>query len=154
MNVFNSLGSNYDHASGAYRWHLGGRHKNAQLTVYLQNQFHCDQVALVYKGREALAEALKALELPAGSFVAINGYTCYAVYQAVVAVGLQPYYLDIEHDSLDFTAKTLQAALAKEPSIKAVMIQNTLGLPVDMAGIQKVCQPAKLPIIEDLAHSV
>lgn len=109
---------------------------------------------MTYKGREAITLALQSLALPAGSTVAVNGYTCYAVHQAVTAAGLEPLYLDIETDQLNFTAERLTQAIKNHPEIGAVMIQNTLGLPADVAAITALCSRHKLPLIEDLAHSI
>jgi len=152
--IFNSLGSNYDQASGAYRLRLGGASRPSQLVDYLKQRYAASDAQLVYKGREALAQCLRALNLPAGSSVAINGYTCYAVYQSVVDTGLKPYYLDISRDSLDFGPETLRQALDGHPEIKAVIVQNTLGLPVDITAIQTICAERQLPVIEDMAHCV
>ena len=152
--IFNSLGSNYDRPSGAYQMYIGGKHKRQQLRDLLKHHYGSQDVQLVYKGREALALALQALHLPAGSWVAINGYTCYAVYEAVVAAGFKPWYLDISRDELDFSAQTLQEALASTSHIAAVIIQNSFGIPADLVAIQKVCALHQLPIIEDMAHCV
>lgn len=154
MNIFNSLGSNYSLKSGAYSLRPSNRHAPTRLATFLKNHYQAPQVHVTYKGREALAIVLQALELPKGSYVAINGYTCFAVYQAVTAAGLAPYYLDIEKDELNFTPKTLSKALQNQPDIKAVIIQNTLGLPADVEAIQKICKKEKVALIEDLAHCI
>jgi len=151
MSIFNSLGSNYVRGSAVYR--LGANNASAkdQLAKYLQQRYG-KSIQLTYKGREALAVILKS----AGTdgFVAINGYTCYAVYQAIVAAGLKPYYLDIERGELNFTAKTLESALKKEPAIRTVVIQNTLGMPCDIQQIRKLCTAHDIFLLEDLAHSI
>lgn len=153
MIVFNSLGSNY---SGSMVWQtLFSRSKgNGQkLATYLQNRYK-SEVVLTYKGREALQLALKAIGLGSDAQVAINGFTCYAVYRAITFAGLKPYYLDIERGSLQFSADTLAKAVEKNPNIKAVIVQNTLGNPCDIVGIEKICQRHKLVLVEDLAHSI
>jgi perosamine synthetase len=86
--------------------------------------------------------------------VAINGYTCYAVFQGVKAAGLEPLYLDVAEGSVNFGTTELEQALKKNSDISAVMIQNTLGIPCDIEGIGVICKKAKLPLIEDLAHSL
>lgn len=153
MIVFNSLGSNY---SGRMVWQsLFSRSKGAgdKLAEYLQNRYK-SEVVLTYKGREALQLALKAIGLDPDAQVAINGFTCYAVYRAITFAGLKPYYLDIERDSLQFSADVLAKAIEKNPSIKAVIVQNTLGNPCDIVGIEKICQRHNLVLVEDLAHSI
>ncbi|MDB5163473.1 MAG: hypothetical protein JWS12_90 [Candidatus Saccharibacteria bacterium] len=153
MNIFNSLGSNYSKRSGAYS--LGSDAKApARLQAYLKQHYRAPEVYLTYKGREAIALALEQLQLPKGSSVAINGYTCYAVYEAITQAGLQPLYLDIEKNQLNFTAERLSAALKGSPKINAVMIQNTLGMPADIQKIKTLCAEYKVPLVEDLAHSI
>lgn len=154
MSIFNSLGSNYDIS---FVWQAlltpNSPRYPQQLTQYLEKRYS-GQVILTYKGREALSLGLRLLKLPPGSLVAITGFTCYAVYQAVVAAGYQVVYLDIDAATLNFSASTLKRALQKYPGIKAVIAQNTLGYPCDIQGIAKICQDHNLALIEDLAHSV
>ena len=152
--VFNSLGSNYDwdDVRASMRADIPGARQT--LSIQLEERYKAKEVKLTYKGREAITLALKAFALPKESFVAINGYTCYAVYESIVAAGLKPYYLDIPNDELNFNARTLSAALKKEKNIKAVMIQNTLGVPCEIREITKICKDKKLIMIEDLAHSI
>lgn len=109
---------------------------------------------LLYKGREAIELGLKALDLPQGSFVAINGFTCVAVYQAIRKAGLNVEFLDIEKGELNFSPDTLEKSIAKNPQIKVVIVQNTLGYPCAIEEIAKICQQYNLTLIEDLAHCV
>ncbi len=150
--IFNSLGSNYDSSSGAYGLILNKPNAPQTLTDIIVQRYSMPHVTLCYKGREAIALGIKQLGLSEGLFIAINGYTCYAVYQAIVAANMKPYYLDIEKDQLNFTPKALQQALEDEPRIAAVMIQNTLGLPADVGAINKLCKEHSIPLIEDMAH--
>lgn len=154
MKIFNSLGSNY---GGTQIWQAlfgSGRQSRVKLRSYLIEKYKARDVVLTYKGREALQLALKAAKLPVGSAVAINGFTCYAVYRAVDFAGLSVEYLDITPSHLHFTAKTLEKEVVSNKQIKAVIVQNTLGIPCDMKEIEKVCDRYKLVLIEDLAHSV
>lgn len=154
MNIFNSLGSNYTPQT---IWksllHLDTSDTPGALQAYLDKRFG-GQVRLMYKGREALAAALILSRLPKGSAVFITGYTCYAVYQAVVSAGLKPVYLDIEADDVNFSAATLEKACRRHPGEKAVIIQNTYGIPCDISRILAVSRKHGLTVIEDLAHSI
>ena len=102
-------------------------------------------------GRSAIAAGLKQA-LPSGGGVIINGFTCYAVLQAIEAAGCQPIYADINEKTLNFNTKTLAAALKKHPEARAVLIQNTLGITVDIEGIEKFTKTHGLILAEDLAH--
>jgi dTDP-4-amino-4,6-dideoxygalactose transaminase len=90
--------------------------------------------------------------VPKGSRVAINGLTCYAVPQAVKAADCVPVYVDINAQDFNFDIEELGKILTSDPKIKAVIIQNHLGLAVDIKAIEKLAKKHDLTIIEDLAH--
>lgn len=154
MNIFNSLGSNYG-SSEIWSAFFGTKKSDSvnNLTQYLQEKYQAE-VLLTYKGREALQLAFKAAALPKDAEVAINGFTCYAVYRAITYAGYKAHYLDIDKQTLNFTAESLDKAVQKNPKLKVVIIQNTLGIMCDIMAIQKVCKQHNLLLIEDLAHSV
>ena len=152
MNVFNSLGSNHTFAFAArILFAMGGASYRKNLVEYLESRYG-GKAVLTYKGREALRLALEAI--PGTGAVAINGFTCWAVYQAVQESNSTCHYLDISEKSLNFSADALRDALATDPSIKAVVVQNTLGLPCDIERIHALCEEYHIALIEDLAHSI
>lgn len=154
MTIFNSLGSNY-----TLRFALNAlftknkKQYSDQLSHYLEKKYQ-GKVILLYKGREAIALALRMLRLPKNALVAINGFTCYAVYKAIVKAEYIPVYLDIDKNTLNFSTKMLKQAFLKNASIKAVIIQNTLGYPCNIETISKICKKNNCILIEDLSHSV
>ena len=103
----------------------------------------------LYKGREAIKLALELSGLSKGSKVGVNGFTCYVVYQAVVEAGYIPVFLDIGDWDLNFEITNLE----KHRDIKALIIQNTLGCPLDIVSVKSFCSKNNILIIEDLAHS-
>jgi dTDP-4-amino-4,6-dideoxygalactose transaminase len=152
MAVFNSLGSNY---SWQWVWHsLFTRSKmgSKDNLVKTLGEYYGGATTLTYKGREALEIALKQSGLPAGSMVGINGFTCFAVYQAVVNAGYSPVTIDITPGQLNFGPTELKHAHTKNPEIKGIIIQNTIGYLADLNGLLAYCQEAGLMIVEDLAH--
>lgn len=110
-----------------------------------------DRVVLMNNGRSAIAAGLK-LCIPEGSEVIINGFTCYAVLQAVEKAGCKPIYADINRKTLNFDEKTLEDVIKKHKNAKAIIIQNTLGISVNIATIEKLAKKHNLVIVEDLAH--
>jgi dTDP-4-amino-4,6-dideoxygalactose transaminase len=154
MNIFNSLGSNYD-TSFVWRsvFQPGSRRATKRLKATLGEQYQGD-VILTYKGRQALELALTASGLPKNSAVGINGFTCFEVYQSVKRAGYKPVIIDVAERSLHFGASELQAAHKRQPKPQAIIVQNTLGLPADMPALEAFCQKHDIMIIEDLAHSL
>jgi dTDP-4-amino-4,6-dideoxygalactose transaminase len=119
------------------------------LTDYLSK--HYGGTAYTTKnGRSALALALKGY-LSRGDKVLVTGFTCYAVYEAVKAASLTPVFVDISAKDLNYDYDSCEKA-AKDHNVRAIIIQNTLGHPADVARIEKIARKHHLIIIEDLAH--
>lgn len=118
------------------------------LKRYLAKRYGGEAI-LCKNGRSALALALKAYFEP-GDEILVNGFTCYAVYEAVKAAGLKPVFVDISRENLNFDVSILEKNTNK--GIKGVIIQNSLGNPVDIRAIEKFAKEHDLTIIEDLAH--
>ena len=102
-------------------------------------------------GRSALTIALKEYFRP-GDGVIVNGFTCYAVYEAVKSAGLKPVFADINRDDLNFDIETLEDAINRGEGARGIIIQNTLGNPVNIEAVEKFAKKHNLVIIEDLAH--
>jgi perosamine synthetase len=155
MAVFNSLGSNYNFKHVLRSLFSDGQGQNRKLINLLQEKY-AGKAILTYKGREALILALKILNLPKDSLVAINGFTCYAVYKAVHKSGLIPVCLDLEekNSDLNFTPTALEKLLKENSKVKVVVIQNTLGSPCDIEKITQICHEKNIVLIEDLAHCI
>jgi dTDP-4-amino-4,6-dideoxygalactose transaminase/lipid II:glycine glycyltransferase (peptidoglycan interpeptide bridge formation enzyme) len=152
MTIFNSLGSNYDFPTAMRTFFsFAGAARKRELTAYLEERYGGKSV-LTYKGRDALTLALSAL--PQKGVVAVNGYTCLAVYQAIAASGNKARYLDVAPNMLDYSPETLRRACEADAGIHAVIVQNTLGFPIDIAPVEKFCEERGLTLIEDLAHSI
>ncbi|MBI2031799.1 MAG: DegT/DnrJ/EryC1/StrS family aminotransferase [Candidatus Levybacteria bacterium] len=148
MSIFNSLGSNYDLGFAVKALFTSGK---ANLKGSLEKKYNGEAI-LLFKGRQAITLALKLLNLPTNSEVAINGFTCYAVYKAIEEANLMPVLIDIPKDDLNFSAVYLEKKLKTNPNIKVVIVQNTLGFPCDIEAISKICKEKNIFLIEDLAH--
>lgn len=155
------------------------------LKRYLVQRYKGEQAILCKNGRSALCLALKAY-FEKGDYVIVNGFTCYAVYEAVIAAGLKPLFADISRDDLNFNINTLSEGMksvnsrharsgpssraelrsnrsssvadglestdSHAPKVRGIIIQNSLGNPVDIKAVEKFAKEHDLTIIEDLAH--
>lgn len=155
MAIFNSLGSNYNLQYLFKSLFSDGKGQKQKLKNMLSEKYG-GKAILTYKGREALTLALKILNLPKESSIAINGFTCFAVYKAVEEAGLAPICLDLDekNSDLNFSPITLGKTLTENKNIKVVVIQNTLGYPCDIEKIAKICKEKNIILIEDLAHCI
>lgn len=129
---------------------LHGTAKDSEeLTKYLDKRYS-GEAMLCKNGRSALTLALKAY-FNQGDTIIVNGFTCYAVYEAVKAAGMKPIFADISRENLNFTTETLEKVVSDDTT--GIIVQNTLGNPVDMVAIERFAGKHGLVIIEDLAHS-
>ena len=154
MNYFLGLSAQYSTAD-VFR-HLfayGTEYDLSELRAFLAAHYGAtyDHVAIYSNGRTALNVAVKALAKRGGKVV-ITSMTCYAVVQAVKSAGCVPIFADIDPETLHFGKKELEKAIEGESNVQAVIVQNNLGIPADIEGIEEVAKAKKLAIIEDLAH--
>ncbi len=101
-------------------------------------------------GRVALMAILKSLDLPAGSEVLIQGYTCVAVPDAVLWANLKPVFVDIDEKTFNMDPKDLEKKIT--PRAKVIVAQHTFGISAPMNEILKIAKNKNLFVIEDCAH--
>lgn len=151
--LFLSVGSNYTFRQ-AWRhfWVIGRRSDSEALQTELIQRYDGQKALLFSKGRAALSEAVRLATGGSGE-VAVTSMTCFVVIEAIKAAGCQPLYIDINPRSLQFDAKTLKNTIEGR-DVRAVIIQNMLGIPVDIDEMLQVAKQANTAVIEDLAHAV
>lgn len=121
------------------------------LEEFLAKKYNGEAIALK-NGRSALACALMSY-LPRGSEILVNGFTCFAVIEAIRAAEMKPVFVDISKEDLNFTVQSLEDALERTSGAKGIIVQNTFGNPVDIKKIEKFAHEHHLVIFEDLAHA-
>ena len=153
--IFNSLGSNYSftYALTALKALVDpDKQSNNNLKAFLGKEFKGDTF-LFYKGRDALEFLLRALKIGKGSDVIIQAFTCYALEEAILRAGANPVFTDIEKGSLNLSLATLEAAYAQAKNPQVLVVQYTLGIPVNILKIKQWCQKKGMLLIEDLAQA-
>ncbi len=127
-----------------------------------------EDVALYHSGRSALSMAFRTI-LPDGGPVIIPGLTCIAVVRAIREAACTEVFADIEPQDLSYNLSNLEQTLSKlskntpkpqhdiDKNDKVcyngiIMIQNTLGLPCNVAKIERLANKYNFAIVEDLAH--
>lgn len=149
---FLGLAANYSRKKRlAHTFAIGRDIDRGALRRFLTKKYGGETI-LTKNGRSGLALAFKAYFEP-GDAIIVNGFTCYAVYEAIKAAGLTPIWADISKEDLNFNEKTLKKAV-DGTNPKGIIIQNSLGNPIDIVSVEKFAKKHKLIIIEDLAHSV
>lgn len=101
-------------------------------------------------GLGALRLALRALGIGPNDSVAVPGYSCVALANAVLAVGAKPVPIGIERETLNICPNLLKKALiSKNPKIRAAIVVHMFGLPANIKSLNK----AGIPLIEDCSHA-
>ena len=84
---------------------IGRKRDLMELEKFLEKKYE-GKAILCKNGRSALALALKSY-FNKGDGILVNGFTCYAVYEAIKSAGLVPIFVDIEKSDLNFSVNTL-----------------------------------------------
>jgi len=105
----------------------------------------------VSNGTAALQVAVRALDLPPESEVILPSFTIVSCAIAVVDSGLIPVFVDVEEDTWNVSASTIEQAIG--PKTRAIMIVHMYGHPVDVDPIRELIGDRPIAIIEDAAQA-
>ena len=102
-------------------------------------------------GTLALDVALKAMNIGAGDDVIVTSRTFLASASAIVTAGANPVFADVDLNSQNISADTIQTALT--PTTKAIIVVHLAGMPAEMDAIMALAEKHKLWVIEDCAQA-
>lgn len=102
-------------------------------------------------GTVALDLALQALGVGAGDEVIVTPRTFLASVSSIVNAGAVPVFAEVDPDSQNFTADTIQAVIT--PRTRAVICVHLAGWPCDMDPIMSLASQHDLKVIEDCAQA-
>lgn len=102
-------------------------------------------------GTLALDVALKALGIGFGDEVVTTPRSFLASASCIVTAGAIPVFADVDPDSQNITAATIEAVLT--PATKAVICVHLGGMPCDMDPIMELAERRGLKVIEDCAQA-
>jgi dTDP-3-amino-3,4,6-trideoxy-alpha-D-glucose transaminase len=105
----------------------------------------------VSSGTEALALALRALEIGPGDEVIVPTNSFIATAEAVSAVGATPRLVDVDPDSHLITAEIVAANLT--PQVRCVIPVHLFGATVDLDPILAITREAGIHVIEDACQA-
>src|SRR3954468_7955473 len=114
---------------------------------------YCDapHVIGVSSGTEALALALRALEIGRGDEVIVPANSFIATAEAVTLAGATPRLVDVDPRTHLVTAEDVAAALP--PRTRAVIPVHLYGGTADIDAILEVARPAGVAVVEDTAQA-
>lgn len=105
----------------------------------------------VGNGTDALTLSLRALGVGAGDDVVVPSFTFYATAEAIVNVGATPVFCDIDPDTFNVTAATVERALT--PSTSAVVIVHLFGTPAPLTDLRALADRHGIALVEDAAQA-
>lgn len=105
----------------------------------------------VSNGTLALDLALKALQIGEGDEVIVTPRTFLASVSSVVTAGATPVFADVDLNSQNIEASTIEAAIT--PKTKAVIVVHLAGMPADMDPIMALAEKHGFYVIEDCAQA-
>ena len=97
-------------------------------------------------GTTALALAIMAAGIPAGSLIACPGFTFAATPSAIILAGCQPFLVEVD-ENLHLDLADLQRRWT--PSIKAILVVHMRGFAADMTALTSFAAECGVPVIED-----
>ena len=107
--------------------------------------------AALANGSVALELALRAFAIGAGDEVVVSPRSFAASAFCVMLVGAKPVFADVDPDSGNITAESVERVLSERT--RAIIPVHLAGWPADMPAIMEVAQKHNLKVIEDCAQA-
>lgn len=109
----------------------------------------CSTVA---NGTDALELALRGLGVQSGDFVATVANAGFYTSTALLAIGAQPFYLDVNLEIQLVSFEEIERAIKHK--VKAIIVTHLYGRAIpEIAKIAELCCSAKISLIEDCAQA-
>ena len=114
--------------------------------------FHDARYCLaVANGTVAIETALRALGMEPGDEVIVPALTFVASASAVLLARAVPVFADIDPQTYQISAQSIEAAVTKRT--RGIVVVHYAGYPADMDAIRRVARRHKLFVVEDCAHA-
>jgi perosamine synthetase len=123
-----------------------------RLKKWFQTNYNNDEVFTYNYARSALYILLKSLNLPKGTGVLTQTFTCSAATNPIKWASLNPIYVDIDPKNFSMDINNLKKKIT--PTTKVIIIQHTFGIPGNIDEIVNFAKNHGLYVIEDCAHTI
>ncbi|MCW7553168.1 DegT/DnrJ/EryC1/StrS aminotransferase family protein [Endozoicomonas gorgoniicola] len=124
-----------------------GREFEKEFAFYCQTEY----AIAVANGTLALDLALKAIDIQPGDEVIVTSRTFLASASSIVTAGAKPVFADVDADSQNITAETIEAVMTDKT--RAIICVHLAGWPCDMDSIMALADKHNLFVIEDCAQA-
>ena len=103
-------------------------------------------------GTDAIELALKAMGIVHGDHVATTANAGMYTTTALLAIGAEPYFMDVDIDTCGATLAEVKQAI--DAGVKAVVVTHLFGLGIpEIASIAEYCAKKQVPLLEDCAQA-
>ncbi len=102
-------------------------------------------------GSSALEAALFAIGIGPGDEVLVSSCTVHSTAAAVISLGAQPVYVDIDPQTLNFDPAEIDKKVTERT--RCVLVVHLWGNPADMGSIKEKAEKYNLKIVEDCSHA-
>ncbi|RYU61833.1 DegT/DnrJ/EryC1/StrS family aminotransferase [Aliivibrio finisterrensis] len=111
----------------------------------------CEYAIALGNGTLALDIALKAFSIGEGDEVITTSRTFLASASSIVTAGANPIFADVDLNSQNITAESIEAVLTERT--KAVIVVHLAGMPAEMDAIMDLSEKHGFKVIEDCAQA-
>lgn len=110
---------------------------------------HCISVA---NGTDAIELSMKALQVKPGSLVATVANAGMYTSAAILAIGAEPYFMDVDVSTCNVSIADVEKAI--EMGVDAVVVTHLYGAAVrDIEAIAELCRKRGVALLEDCAQA-
>lgn len=106
----------------------------------------------VASGGYAMGCAMRAIGVKSGDKVLSNGFTLAPVPGAIASLGAEPVFVEVT-ENLTIDLADLEAKI-RTSEAKVLLLSHMRGHLCDMDALMKICDKAKVKVIEDCAHTM
>lgn len=128
-----------------------GGYRVKKLEAEWSDYFRVKHTVSVNSATSGLNAAVGATGVGPGDEVIVSPYTMSASAACVLVYNAVPVFADIDSDTFNITAETIEARLT--PRTKAIVVPDIFGQPADMAPIMELAKQQNLIVIEDAAQA-
>ena len=127
--------------------------KKTELFEKNLSEYFPSNVVVVNNGTSAITAALLAHGIKSGDKVVVPDYTFIATSSAAKIIGAEVLVADVNPNTLNVKLESIEK-LVKQYDVKAVIVVDMAGLPLDLEPIIELAKRYKFVLIEDAAQAI